>query len=68
MRWAGPALCLLAAAWVLGALLGGDAWVLVGIDRAVGPDPERQARWTAALLALVGVGWAVAAWRQGPDA
>ena len=40
----------------------GPVWVLVGLDRVVGPDPAAQAAWTWRLLVGVGLIWAVGAW------
>ncbi len=43
----------------------GPVWVLVGLDRVVGPDPAAQAAWTWRLLVGVGLIWAVGAWALG---
>jgi hypothetical protein len=46
----------------------GPVWVLVGLDRWVGPSPEAQAAWTWRLLLAVGLGWAALAWwRSAPE-
>lgn len=59
---AGAAICFGAAAWCLGAAaLGGDVWVLVGVDRLVGIDPTTGAVASGLLLLGLGLGLAVAA-------
>jgi len=61
VRWVGPLLCLLLAGWIWAGLhlsADGPVWVLVGLDRLVGPDPEAQAAWTWRLLAGAGLLWA----------
>lgn len=60
-------MCLLAAAGTFAGLHLSDegaVWVLVGVDRLVGPDPAAQAAWTWRLFALTGVVWGalVGAW------
>lgn len=69
MRWLGPAICWLVAAWTFGTLHGGSgpAWVLVGMDRLVGPDPGAQAALTWKLFAGVGSVWGLWALAAKPQ-
>ncbi len=68
MRWVGPALCLLVASGTWAGLNlsdDGPVWVLVGLDRLVGPSPEVQAAWTWRGLAVLGLLWGGALWWRG---
>lgn len=58
-RFLAPLLCLgLAAASFVSLHSGSDeVFVLIGIDRLVGPDPRVQAAWSWKLFAAVGLVW-----------
>jgi hypothetical protein len=65
--FAGPLLCFALAAFTFGALHAdpeGPAWVLVGLDRWVGPSPAAQAALTWKIFAVTGLLWAGVAARR----